>query len=235
MDHDTICFLSEHGVANRPIVAKPVIDAREILLGNEVPFLHHRTLDPSVVAEMAEEFEGVRDLMLDHAGAAQGHEWFSLNIYGIDERWTRPHMFHPLYRDTPIDEVPFRLTKWGERCPRTVQHLHTFFPMEKYYRVRFMLLKGKGYLPPHVDIDHYNLSPINLAVTYPVGCRFVFENYGAVPFVPGASFHTNVRHRHALVNESEDDRIAIIILGRYSDRMKEVVMRNYADLPTSSA
>jgi hypothetical protein len=77
-----------------------------------------------------------------------------------------------------------------------------------------MKLSAGGYIMPHVDGPGRIFGPLNFALTQPEGCRFVFKDIGTVPFKVGRGFMLDIGREHIVVNDSAEDRYHIIIHGR---------------------
>jgi hypothetical protein len=89
-----------------------------------------------------------------------------------------------------------------------------------------MRLKPGGYIMPHVDGPGKIFGPVNLPLTQPQGCRFVFKDIGTVPFKPGHGFMLDIGREHCVVNESNEDRYHIIIHGRTTNDMDTLIKQS---------
>ena len=179
--------------------------------------------------EMLKEAKNIKDRFVSHRdGDAPGgytHKgWKSLCIHGIEETKTN-HFTSYGYKSN--EETPYHWTKAAYLCPITTNWLKDVFPMEKYYRVRFMLLEAGGYITPHKDTDINILSPINIALNHPEGCIFKMKGHGIVPMKSGIAMLIDVGNEHAYINKSTEDRYHIIIHGTPSKNYKELVERSY--------
>ena len=155
-------------------------------------------------------------------GESEG--WDSCCIHGI-ETWATQNW--PEY----VSEENNNTYKWTELSSLTPQVTKFWkeFPAEKYKRVRFMKLAPGGYIAPHsdapgrgyipgepIDYDPLELGcPVNVAITHPVNCHMVLENFGVVPFKPEKAFLINIRHKHAVINFSSKERVHMIGFGVY--------------------
>jgi hypothetical protein len=73
-----------------------------------------------------------------------------------------------------------------------------------------MALEPGGFVSVHQDRKKSALEPINIAITQPVGCDFVMEGWGVIPFENGKAFMLDISNRHAVVNNSKETRYHII-------------------------
>lgn len=133
------------------------------------------------------------------------HGWKSFCIHGKSWDATREDEYYQ-------DDRPYTWTEEAEKhMPGTVEFFKNHWPSSSYQRIRLMLLEPGGYITVHTDTTQSRLSPINIAVTQPIGCEFVMEKYGTVPFVPGAAFWLDVSNRHVVFNDSDQPRWHIIV------------------------
>lgn len=168
--------------------------------------------------EMLSEARQISDMFVEHRsndptqhGAAH-KGWSSLTIHGISSQHTMNWDSYPEYKQLNNESlVPYTWTEIANLIPRTVEYFKDIFPHEYYTRVRFMKLAPGGYILPHKDRDHTLLFPINIALNNPDGCNFIMENYGIIPFEESKSFLLDLSNRHAVWNNSNEDRIHIIV------------------------
>ena len=171
--------------------------------------------------------------------ASESGGWESCCIHGIrtdaTENW-------PEY---VAEETPdlYRWTELSDIVPTITDFWKNKFPAEKYVRLRFMKLKPGGYIAAHSDApgrgyipgepaDHDSSDswPINLAIIHPENCHMVLEKFGIVPFAPGKVFLINIRHYHAVINFSNEDRIHMIASSMFKSRaneLSEIVLRSF--------
>jgi hypothetical protein len=177
---------------------------------------------------MLEEANNIKHFFVNHRdkdtiGSYKHEGWKSLCIHGLSEYQTN---HYTEYGYSSNEETPYIWTSISDLCPITTNWLKNF-PMDKYYRVRFMLLKPGGYIYPHKDSATNQLSPINIALNHPDGCIFKMKDHGIVPMKPGTVMLLDVGNIHAYVNNSNEDRIHIIIHGKPTEKYKELVVRSY--------
>ena len=179
--------------------------------------------------DMLKEAASIKHLFVEHRdgdvrGGYSHKGWKSLCIHGIDEDKTNHYTSYG-YKNN--EETPYIWTTIADKCPITTSWLKNKFPMETYYRVRFMLLEPEGFILPHKDSDTNQLSPINIALNHPDGCIFKMEKHGIVPMKPGVVMLLDVGNTHAYINKSKEDRIHIIIHGKIAEKYKELVEKSY--------
>jgi len=179
--------------------------------------------------EMHEEAKAVRDLFVSHryddsAGANTHKGWNSLCIHGISSQYTN---HYTSYGYKSNEETPYKWTEISERCPITTKFLKETYPIEEFYRVRFMLLEAGGYILPHVDMEKNILSPVNLALNTPKECIFKMENDGIVPLETGKMVMLNVSNTHAIWNKSSEDRYHMIIHGKQNEAFRALGKKSY--------
>lgn len=160
-------------------------------------------------------------------GAGYGHRgWKSLCIHGLSATQTENFS---AYGHASLDSAPYKWTEIADRCPTTVKFLKETFPFEKYYRVRFMWLEPQGYIAPHRDQKESGFFPCNIALNQPPGCEFGMENQGILPISQGTAFLPNLSNLHFVQNESNIQRIHLIIHGRAGSKlpqMQDLVVRS---------
>lgn len=172
---------------------------------------------------MAAEALSVMDQFVEHRGG-DGRGWKSLCLHGIDSTKTRSprHYGHTEY------SAPYRWTEVASRCPVTTKYFQECFPMNKLFRVRFMLLESGGFISPHRDTDTRFLSAVNIALTNPNGAYFKMDGVGCVPYQPGSAFLLDVGTLHSCVNMSLAPRIHIIVHGETDcDNWNALVVQSY--------
>lgn len=132
--------------------------------------------------------------------------------YGIDPKsvtydWTESS-----------DSVP-TLKKWMQEQP--------YF--KDFERVRIMALEPGGYIEPHADNpwSKARLGPVNIAINNPVGCDFVMEGVGTLPFKPGLGAWLNLSYIHSVYNRSNETRYHIIVHGNKTNAFREYAQEVY--------
>jgi hypothetical protein len=163
------------------------------------------------------ECKAVDKLYFDHRAEDQTsgyghHGWQSLTLHGIDKHKTK-HFVH--YGFKTFEEAGYHWTDACEELPNLSDFLQAL-PYIKFHRVRVMRLAPGGYIMPHTDGTDRAFGPLNIAVNNPVGCHFVFEGKGIVPFEPGTGMVLDVARRHVVINQSNEARYHVIVHGQYS-------------------
>lgn len=154
-----------------------------------------------------------------------GHEgWDALTLHGLDYDKTENY---DQYGHT--NESAYRWTEVCEYCPYIVNLIKSF-PYSSYSRVRIMRLAPGGYIMPHVDGPGRIFGPLNFALTNPQGCRFIFKDYGVVPFKTGRGFLLDIGNEHIVVNQSQEYRYHIIIHGRQTQGINDLIKESIKQL-----
>ena len=180
--------------------------------------------------EMLREAIGLKDRFVNHRdkdgqGAYRHQGWRSLCIHGISAEKTN---HYEQYGYKTNEETPYKWTDVVDRCPVTYKFFRDVFPYKSYYRLRFMLLEPHGFITPHRDSFDSKLSPINIALNHPKGCRMKMQGHkGYVPFAPGKSLLLDVGNVHAYFNDSYEERYHIIVHGIKTKEFEELVERSY--------
>jgi len=161
--------------------------------------------------EMCEEAFALIDKFTSHRGDEYGTEgWGSLTIHGLG--WNK-HESHKAYgyakgKDASKD---MHWTEIADSCPITTKWLKEVFPCNKYGRVRFMLLKAGGKIALHSDSSIKIIENINVALNNPVGCKWVWGNGEELIMEPGGVYAMNLHYQHSVINDSNEDRMHMII------------------------
>lgn len=165
--------------------------------------------------------------------------WESCCIHGIRTDTTQTWCE---YVDEETDDT-YKWTELSNDVPQTTNFWKSF-PAEKFKRVRYMKLTPGGFIAPHsdapgsgyepgepLDYDPLELGcPINIAIIHPADCHMVLEGFGTIPFSPRKAFLINIRHYHAVVNFSNQDRIHMIgfcVPGNKKEEFAELIVRSY--------
>lgn len=142
-------------------------------------------------------------------------EWYSATLYGVDTNITTQ------------SEDEHNWTDLKKYCPTTKEWIEQNFIIDDSTgRIRFMLLKPGGYILPHKDRDNTGLKEINVAIKQPEGCIFRFLDKGNIPFKAGDAFIIDTSNRHLVWNNTNEDRLHIILHTKISD---EIIEKSYAD------
>jgi hypothetical protein len=167
------------------------------------------------------------DYFVEHR-SSESLGWKSCCIHGLGidktENW-------PQYLD---DEslIKYDWTQLSDLTPTIKNFWRNEFPAELYQRIRFMLIEPGGYISPHSDApgklpgeksnyDTLDGWPINLAIIHPEECHMVLENFGVVPFKEGKPMLINIRHNHAFLNFSNENRVHLISAAIFGSKVNE--------------
>lgn len=148
------------------------------------------------------------------------HGWFNFGIYtrGADDLGDHGR------------EVVEHNDSWTEQArtlmPRTVEYFATQWPHKQFHKIRLLALYPRGVIGLHSD-DCDGLHNINIAIDHPEQCDFVLEHSGVIPFENGRAFLVNVGRRHAVVNNSDQLRIHLVIYQDNDDAFGNLVLQSY--------
>lgn len=157
------------------------------------------------------ELDKIDHLFVEHRNKdTYSHKgWSSICLHGIDydktEHWDR-------YGYNSLEEANYHWTDICDQIPY-ITNITKALPFKDYGRVRIMRLAPNGYIMPHTDGQGRIFGPFNFALTQPIGCNFVFENYGIVPFKTGRGCMLDLGVKHAIINNSDQVRYHLIIHG----------------------
>jgi hypothetical protein len=186
-----------------------------ILQGGAGPWLE---LDlPINCSHFLDEYNQVSDMFVPHRDGSTGegtHQgWEACTLHGIT--WDKTNVWETYgYGSEPI----YQWTEAGRYCKK-IRDFFESLPCENLARVRFMKLKGNGWISPHNDKPDADMNwdyifehplPINIAVDHPHNCHMIVKDNGIVPFANGKAFLINIFNDHSVINWSSKDRIHII-------------------------
>jgi hypothetical protein len=175
-------------------------------------------------AEILAEARAVRHRFVTHR-EGDGEGWMSLCIHGMSaEQTDAPNMYGYTH-----DTAPYTWTDIADLCPVTTDYFKNQFPFQFYHRLRFMLLRPGGYIVQHSDNRTSNLgAATNISLNNPVGCKFVTER-GLIPFRDtGSVMMFNNHYQHVVFNDSDEERIHIIVHGAWDGRRwNPIINRSY--------
>lgn len=154
-----------------------------------------------------------------------GHQgWSALTLHGLD--YDKTENFDQ-YGHT--DESKYRWTEVCDYCPYIISMIKSL-PFSSFGRVRIMKLAAGGYIMPHVDGPGRIFGPLNLALTQPTGCKFVFKDVGVVPFKVGRGFMLDIGREHIVANDSDEDRYHLIIHGKPTPAIRDLIKNSITQL-----
>lgn len=183
------------------------IDANWVRCKSNLAYLKLDIKVPYV--QIQQEVNNIKDLFVTHREDYNEHEgWYSFSIHGKSYDSTREDEYYN-------DQRPFVWTNEAEALmPLTVDFFKNNWFGNTFARLRVMKLAPGGYIFLHSDEDKNKTNncmyPVNIAITQPKECEFIFENAGVVPFEPGSAFLLNVSNKHLVINNSNEDRYHLI-------------------------
>jgi hypothetical protein len=152
-----------------------------------------------------------------------GHEgWYSVVLHGISYDKTENY---DRYGFKTQEEANYHWTEVCDLIPNTVSLIKSL-PFTNYGRVRIMRLSPHGYIMPHTDGPGRIFGPYNFALTNPENCKFVFKDYGLVPFRQGLGFMLDIGNLHAIWNNSDQYRYHVIIHGIPNNNINQLIQQS---------
>jgi hypothetical protein len=179
-------------------------DFNDIRTGLLLPWL---ALDIGVPwQKILDEIMRIKSWLVPHRDQyAENQGWNSFCIHGKSADATQEDSHYQ-------DDRPYVWTDEAQQnMPFTVDYFCNHWPGKEYRRIRVMELAPGGYISLHRDSKHTGMCPINICITQPSQCAFVFERHGPVPFQPGMSFWLDVSNRHTVFNDSDQPRYHVIV------------------------
>jgi len=179
--------------------------------------------------EVLQEVKAIEHRFVKHRGE-QHPGWESMCIHGVNTEQTDDWR-SDAYADKNYTEKPVHTwTDIADQCPTMKKWLQETFPMNEYDRVRFMMLRPGGYIQPHQDYDNRSLNAINVALNNPEGCVFAMEEAGCIPWKDGDVRLIDIGRKHCVYNESNEDRIHIIIHGNQNKEFNTLAIESYLNI-----
>lgn len=177
---------------------------------------------------ISQELSGIESLMTTHRDQYSDTQgWKSFCIHGKSYNATREDSYYN-------DKRPYVWTPEAEQLmPKTTEYFKNIWPALQYHRLRVMLLEPGGYIGIHRDSEISQLSAINLAITQPKNCEFIFEHHGPIPFTQGSAFWLDISNNHTVFNHSDTPRWHIIIHQKYNTEFKDLVVKSYKNMYNS--
>ena len=163
-----------------------------------------------------------------------GHRgWRSLTLHGlgkhVSQHWDSKDVKAMGFDFKSEEEVreAYHWTEIADKCPKTVDMIKSIPGYMSFDRVRYMYLEPGGYITPHNDYEHNKLGPLNISLNNPEHCYFkMIDDNAYVPWKPGKMIKMNVGHQHAVMNDTNEVRVHMIIHGQYGGRGYEDIMLN---------
>jgi hypothetical protein len=87
-----------------------------------------------------------------------------------------------------------------------------------------MLLRAGGKIALHSDSSIKLIENINVALNNPVGCKWIWGDGEEIIMEPGGVYAMNLHYHHSVVNNSNEDRMHMIIARHDAlDRWKRLI------------
>lgn len=175
-------------------------DGRYLKLGISLPY-----------KEMCAEAFALTDKFSPHRSDEYSHNgWESLTIHGLG--WNKHESYDAYgYKKGKDASKDMFWTEIAGQCPITTKWLKEVFPCNRYGRVRFMMLRAGGSIALHSDSRMKLIENINVALNNPPGCKWIWGDGEELIMEPGGVYAMNLYYPHKLVNNSDEDRMHLII------------------------
>jgi hypothetical protein len=159
---------------------------------------------------MCAEAFALLDKFSPHRGDEDSYGWESLTVHGLgwDKHENYSNYGYKKGKDASNDMF---WTEIADLCPVTTKWLKEVFPCNRYGRVRFMLLRAGGKIALHSDSSIKLIENINVALNNPVGCKWIWGDGEELIMEPGGAYAMNLHYHHSVVNNSNEDRMHMII------------------------
>ena len=161
--------------------------------------------------EMLAEAFALIDKFTPHRGDDYSHNgWESLTIHGLGA-YKHENFDTYGYKNGKEASKDYVWTEIADKCPTTTKWLKEVFPCNKYGRVRFMLLRAGGKIDLHKDSSVKLIENINVALNNPKGCKWIWGDGEELIMEEGGTYAMNLYYEHSVVNDSNEDRMHMII------------------------
>jgi len=218
---------------------KKTVDINEWCRQRDIWFLK---IDIEIPEAIQKEVQQVYDqgFFVPHR-YGDGDGWHSTAIHGFvsEEKENTSmgwyHTMNPSAYNLDEDKIKWGWTEVAEIAPETKRWLEDF-PHSRYRRVRFMLLKPKGYIEQHHDANDQRISEgrmrnissaINISITNPKGAylyRTDIDDF--IPFEPLSAYWFDNGVEHKAWNDSEENRFHIILHGGFNKTRQELMKKS---------
>ena len=161
--------------------------------------------------EMFAEAKALRENFIQYRTNGYDYTgWWTLPLHGLgdDKGYSWQDYGYNTANDASKDMA---WTKWSLLCPITTNWLKMVFPSKRFGRVRFMLLEAGGSIGMHTDTDHSILEMVNIALSNPPECKWLWGDGSELVFNPGDAYAVNISYPHSVVNNSNKDRYHLIV------------------------
>ncbi len=161
--------------------------------------------------EMLAEAFALIDKFTPHRSDDYSHNgWESLTIHGLGA-YKHENFDTYGYKNGKEASKDYVWTEIADKCPTTTKWLKEVFPCNKYGRVRFMLLRAGGKIDLHKDSSVKLIENINVALNNPKGCKWIWGDGEELIMEEGGTYAMNLYYEHSVVNDSNEDRMHMII------------------------
>ena len=158
------------------------------------------------VDAIEKEYESVKESLVIHRPEDGHKDWCAMTLYGTASDNTNSHWEYGRKSKKDVTEI-------GKQCPATMDFVMSL-PYARIDDVRYLVIKPGGYIAEHVDVPEHNwLDPLNISITYPEGSKFIHDGE-EIPYAPGGAFVLNIHYAHSVQNESDQDRLHLLIHGK---------------------
>lgn len=217
-------------IFHRLNLLKEVTDGNRLRTELKIPYMTLPVPDGNW-GGMLEEAFGLQEQFVSHR-SSDSAGWKSVCLHGID---TDKTLSCDRYGFASEKETPYQWTSASSKCPMTTAWLKSLKELgyfTEFYRVRYMWLEPKGFIRFHRDrLEGQNsLGPLNVALNMPEGCKWLFKKWGEVPFTPGSAIAVDVSNLHGVWNNSSEDRVHIIIHGKYGPTYFKAIAAGRKDM-----
>lgn len=156
--------------------------------------------------DIENEYNAVKDSLVIHRPEDGHKDWFAMTLYGVNAQSTNSHWEYGRSSKKEITSI-------GELCPKTMAFVSSL-PYARIDDVRYLVIKAGGYIAEHVDVPEHNwLDPLNISITYPKGSKFIHDGE-EIPYAPGVPIVLNIHYPHSVENNSNEDRLHLLIHGK---------------------
>ena len=156
--------------------------------------------------DIMDEYVNVRNSLILHRPEDGHQDWYAVTLFGTGSKKTNSHWEYGLRQKKDLTDI-------GKLCPKTMNWIMSL-PYARIDDVRYLVIKPGGFIAEHIDVPDRNwLEPLNISITYPEGNEF-FMNGEVVPYCAGTSMVLNIHYPHKVINNSQEDRLHLLIHGK---------------------
>jgi|TARA_B110000977_G_scaffold46899_1_gene63769 hypothetical protein len=159
---------------------------------------------------LAEAFDLIDEFTPHRSDDYSHNGWESLTIHGLGA-YKHENFCAYGYKNGKEASNDYVWTEIADKCPATIKWLKEVFPCNKYGRVRFMLLRAGGKIDLHKDSSVKLIENINVALNNPEGCKWIWGDGEELIMEEGGTYAMNLYYEHSVVNNSNEDRMHMII------------------------